>query len=501
MFPTNWPDEQFWYAWSASQTLAFPNGDGILVDGAIEAEFGLGPASVGDQISFSRIHIRFNVPVNGNYTVTDPAGVDIVPNQNAGARLFVTEDIGVPQPFSGALAGRNGPNLRPAVRDAVTGVETPIAPVTIDGRRFLTDGAAEVQVTGSAHGTNYAEVGTDNPGGLDGDAATPNDSCVRTDLFSVVGMLHEGNIASPLTIDRTTYRGDAASNQIDDFATAVAGIGQPQAGLSFKGTAVDVAGLAPQISGPFSGALALAADGSFVYTPAANFSGTATFAYVARQTTPNLANSNTATVTITVTPVNDPPVALNDAASAVAGTPVTINVLANDTDVDAGAVLTVSAINGQAIAVGQTVAVANGTVSRNANGRVTFTAAANFSGAATFSHTVSDGIATATATVTVTVVQGVAEAITIAQSEFRTGNVEWRINGTVTVLAGQTLNLELIQINGTVLPIGTTTVSPVNGAWTFTNRDAGSTPTAGARVRVTSQLTGATQIRLVTIRR
>ncbi len=64
-----------------------------------------------------------------------------------------------------------------------------------------------------------------------------------------------------------------------------------------------------QITGPLSGALALAADGSFVFTPAPDFAGAVTFTYVARQTTPNLANSNTATVTINVTPVNDPPVA------------------------------------------------------------------------------------------------------------------------------------------------------------------------------------------------
>ncbi len=233
VFPTNWPDEQFWYAWGASNIggdpatpFQFPNGEGILIEGAIEAAFATGGAAVGQQISFSRIRIRFNVPVNGTYTVTHPGGVDVFPDQVAGARLFFTEDVGVaPGVFTGALAGRNGPFLSPVVRDA-SGIETPIAPIVIDGRRFLTDGVADVQVTGSALGTNYGEVCTDNPGGLDGNAATLNDACVRTDRFTVIGMLHEGNIASPLAIDRATYRRDAASSQVDVFATAVAGIGQ-----------------------------------------------------------------------------------------------------------------------------------------------------------------------------------------------------------------------------------------------------------------------------------
>ncbi len=99
------------------------------------------------------------------------------------------------------------------------------------------------------------------------------------------------------------------------------------------------------------------------------------------------------------------------------------------------------------------------------------------------------------------VVQGAVEVITIAQSESAYRSVEWRINGTDTVLAGQTLNLDLIQLNGAVVPIGTDGGCSANGTWIFNSRGVGPTPTAGARVRVTSQLTGATQTRLVTIRR
>ena len=59
-----------------------------------------------------------------------------------------------------------------------------------------------------------------------------------------------------------------------------------------------------QEAGPASGTLVLDADGSFVYTPTLNFNGVVTFTYHANDGT---ANSNTATVAITVTATNDAP--------------------------------------------------------------------------------------------------------------------------------------------------------------------------------------------------
>ena len=53
----------------------------------------------------------------------------------------------------------------------------------------------------------------------------------------------------------------------------------------------------------------LHANGSYDYTPAANFNGTDSFTYKANDGTDD---SNLATVTITVNPVNDAPVAIDD---------------------------------------------------------------------------------------------------------------------------------------------------------------------------------------------
>ena len=88
------------------------------------------------------------------------------------------------------------------------------------------------------------------------------------------------------------------------------------------------------VTAPANGTLTLNADGSFTYTPNANFNGTDSFTYKANDGT---ADSNTATVTITVDAVNDAPVAVNDSYSTTEDTPLTVaapGVLGNDTDVD-----------------------------------------------------------------------------------------------------------------------------------------------------------------------
>ena len=93
---------------------------------------------------------------------------------------------------------------------------------------------------------------------------------------------------------------------------------------------------------PTDGTLVLGLDGSFTYTPDLDFEAVDSFTYLLDDG----ALTDTATVTITVTPVNDAPVANDDAFDVLedSSTGVTFNVLINDTDVDltdylAGAVL------------------------------------------------------------------------------------------------------------------------------------------------------------------
>src|SRR5204862_88028 len=90
------------------------------------------------------------------------------------------------------------------------------------------------------------------------------------------------------------------------------------------------------VTGPSHGTLTLNSDGSLVYLPALNFNGIDSFTYKASD---GQAQSAVATVTITVTPVNDAPVAANDDSyTTPEDTQLTViapGVLANDSDVDA----------------------------------------------------------------------------------------------------------------------------------------------------------------------
>ena len=119
--------------------------------------------------------------------------------------------------------------------------------------------------------------------------------------------------------------------------------------------------------------------GVCAYNPPADFNGTDTFKYTASD---GKGGTDQATVTVTVNPVNDPPVAVDDSASTESGTAVQINVLGNDSDPD-GDSLTVSAYD-----VGS---AQGGTVGCTPAGACTYSPRSGFSGTDTFGYTASDG--------------------------------------------------------------------------------------------------------------
>uniref|UniRef100_UPI0021DA78A7 retention module-containing protein n=1 Tax=Pseudomonas sp. RIT-PI-AD TaxID=3035294 RepID=UPI0021DA78A7 len=140
---------------------------------------------------------------------------------------------------------------------------------------------------------------------------------------------------------------------------------------------------------PAHGTLVLNADGSFVYTPAANFNGGDRFTVTVDD---GQGNRVVSTVVVEVAPVNDAPVANPDSASTPSATPVTIDVLRNDSDVD-GDPLTLTGAS-----------AANGSVTVNPDGSLSYTPNDGFSGTDTITYGVADGQGgTAGSSVTVTV--------------------------------------------------------------------------------------------------
>lgn len=96
------------------------------------------------------------------------------------------------------------------------------------------------------------------------------------------------------------------------------------------------------VDDPAHGQVTINADGSFNFVPDKDWNGEDRFTY---KLSDGRVDSNLATVSLTVTPVNDAPVTVADATSVGEdGTLVASgNLLANDSDVDAATVLTVAA--------------------------------------------------------------------------------------------------------------------------------------------------------------
>ncbi|MBN7795250.1 Ig-like domain-containing protein [Parahaliea mediterranea] len=144
------------------------------------------------------------------------------------------------------------------------------------------------------------------------------------------------------------------------------------------------------------GGLVLNADGSFDYTPGADYSGSDTFVY--RAVDGSTGAGAEATVTLTVLAVNDPPVALADSYQASENGALVVGVangvLANDTDVDGDPLHNATLVED----------VDHGTLALNADGSFTYMPEAGYRGADLFSYTVGDGLALSnTATVTIDV--------------------------------------------------------------------------------------------------
>jgi VCBS repeat-containing protein len=130
------------------------------------------------------------------------------------------------------------------------------------------------------------------------------------------------------------------------------------------------------------GTTVLAANGSITYTPAANYNGADSFTYGLSD---NQGGVSTGTVSVTVTPANDAPVAANDSYSATEDQALTVaapGVLGNDSDLD---LETITAV--------LVTPPAHGTLTLNADGSFTYTSAPNYVGGDSFTYRASDGVA------------------------------------------------------------------------------------------------------------
>ena len=242
VFLANWPDEAFYFAAAAAiDDTTVPDAQGVCVSyGAdIEAAFGTGVPAVNDQITFSRIRIRGNVPVTGTYTVTHPYGVETFVATTAtgggcngnNSDISLTRDIGIGGAgnFSGVLNGDVGPYLIDP-----NGPYTKTNPDTLQPESFIGDPNLTTNVT--IGGVATAVAGTPVTGGPNGNILRiqgPGGIDVQTDLFTVSGKLYDGKLPVAVNVDRSTYRRTAADGtNLEVFASSPA----PTTTVSYRET-------------------------------------------------------------------------------------------------------------------------------------------------------------------------------------------------------------------------------------------------------------------------
>jgi VCBS repeat-containing protein len=263
-----------------------------------------------------------------------------------------------------------------ATTDEDTAVGTTLTATDVDG-----DPLTYTVVSGPAHGTlsgtapNLTYTPATNYTGADSFTYKANDGALDSNTATVTITVGAVN-------DAPTAAGDAYATDEDTVLTVAA--------PGVLGNDSDPEGnplTAALVAAPAHGTLTLNADGSFEYTPAANYTGADSFTYKASD---GALDSNTATVAITVNPVNDAPVAQDQAVTTEGDTPIGITLAATDVENDA---LTFSVVAGPT----------HGTLSGVAP-NLTYTPQVNYSGLDSFTFKANDGAADSNiATVTIQV--------------------------------------------------------------------------------------------------
>ncbi|WP_298839427.1 Ig-like domain-containing protein [uncultured Salinicola sp.] len=308
---------------------------------------------------------------------------------------------------------------------------------------------------GQSRNVTFSYTATDNDGGV---------SAPQTVTITVTGTND-----APVAVADTGSTGENATLNVAASQGVLANDSDVDGGTLSVSAVNGVAGSVGQaIAGSNGGTFTLNADGSYSFNPGTAFdrlaAGQTEKTQISYTVSDGQGGTSTSTLTVTVTGTNDAPVATVDTQTT--GENATLNVaaaqgvLANDSDLDGGT-LSVSAVNGVAGSVGQSIAGSNGgTFTLNADGSYSFNPgtafdrlAAGQSDKTQISYTVSDGQGgTATSTLTVTVT-GTNDAPVAVADTGSTGE-----NATLNVGAAQGVLANDSDIDGGIL-----SVSAVNG--------------------------------------
>jgi DNA/RNA endonuclease G (NUC1) len=301
----------------------------------------------------------------------------------------------VPAAIQNAIeAGTNGSNPPGAGNQSVSTREDNDKTFTLDAASPNNNSLTYTIVSGPSHGTlsgtNGNETYTPAPDYNGSDTFTWNvsDGTRTSNTATVTISVLEVNDAPSATADsKSTDEDTALTFAASDLASNDSAGPSNESSQTLTVTSVSS-------TADTHGSVALN-SGNVTYTPAPNYSGAASFTYQVCDDgfTAGLSDSlcSTATVNVTVNSINDGPSASNDSATTDEDTPVTIDVLANDSDAENDS-LTITAVS----------APSHGGAAIS-NGKVVYTPDANYNGGDSFTYTITDGQLSATATVNVTV--------------------------------------------------------------------------------------------------
>lgn len=291
------------------------------------------------------------------------------------------------------------------------------------------DGTFTYQGAVNFNGTdNFSYTLTDGSGGTDTAQVTLNIAPVNDSPVAVTDIFAGS--------EDTAITGSLLDNDIDvdgDLLSAVA----------------------ETITSANGGMVTINADGTFSYQGATNFNGSDSFSYTV---TDGKGGFDTADVSLTVAAINDTPDTQDDVYSGQEDTPLSGDVLINDSDSD-GEGLSVDA---------QTITTAGGaTVSLNSNGTFTYLGALNFNGTDSFTYTARDA-AGATSTATVLLAIAAVNDDPVATSDSFAGFMDAVVSGNVLADNGNGVDSD---VDGDVLTVQTGTFSTAQGGTVTLNAD------------------------------
>ncbi|VEE62464.1 CshA-type fibril repeat [Shewanella putrefaciens] len=262
-----------------------------------------------------------------------------------------------------------------------------------------------------------------------------------------------------ITVDEDTVASGNVLDNDSDADNVLSVVGFNINGTDFAaGTVVTLEG----------GSFILNADGSYTFTPNENWNGQVPVITYTTNT------GSTATLTINVTPVDDPSVLANDTNTVAEDTVATGNVLDNDTDVDSSLSVVSFTVSGSTFAAGTTVALEGGSLLLNADGSYSFTPNENWNGQVpVITYTTNTG-STATLTINVTPVDDPSvlanDTNTVAEDTVATGNV---LDNDTDV--DSSLSVVSFTVSGSTFAAGTTValeggslVLNADGSYSFT---------------------------------